>query len=373
MNNKQISVYLCVAAFLVAGCDGLELTEPPSEDRYIEVPAEGLWVDKSQCGSTLDFQDVAQYDGTYGVTIGFVNTHQGPVGYHVEPGCSGTLVSKDVFLSAGHCGYRVGDTVRFGFQLDRDGNTQPGEYYSVVDVIEQEDSATLDYAVVRLAGIPGSIYGFARMADREPQIDELITIIGHPARWPKKVSTGRRVALASAIGAHWFRHQADTLGGSSGSGVIGSDGALVGVHTNAGCSTSSNVKGNHAIRMSVLLDNSPVLSELFHGGFDDLCSAKGTSQGLYSYCFQGNGTGQFGGRITDTVDTGNWSDWPVFYANINGDKVDDLCSAKGDSSSLRSYCYMGDGTGQFGGRITDTVDTSNWSGWPVYYNEVVRL
>ena len=47
----------------------------------------------------------------------------------------------------------------------------------------------------------------------------------------------RGCQLASGIGDNWFRHQADSLGGSSGSGVIGADGLLVGVHTNAGCQT----------------------------------------------------------------------------------------------------------------------------------------
>lgn len=227
-----VSLWLVLAVCLSSAC----VNEPDSE-RYIEVPEEGLQLQKSQCGGSLDFQDVQLYDGSYGVPVSFVDAHEGPVGYHVEPGCSGTLVSNNVFLSAGHCGYRVGDTVRFGYQLDDAGSPQNGQDFAVVEVIEQENSSTLDYAVVRLEGNPGAVYGFASMVEREAEVDEMLTIIGHPARWPKKVSTGPRIALASGIGDNWFRHQADSLGGSSGSGVIGADGLLVGVHTNAGCQT----------------------------------------------------------------------------------------------------------------------------------------
>ena len=235
-----------------------------SSDRYVEVPLKGETplLDRSQCGATADFQDVELYDGTYGVSPGFAEAHRNPVGYHVEPGCSGTLIANNVFVSAGHCGYQVGDTVRFGYQRALDGTVQGGEDFRVVEVLEQQNTSTLDYAVVRLEGTPGARYGFARIGDREATNGEWLTIIGHPARRPKQISTGPKIAEASSVGSNWFRHQADTLGGSSGSGVIGADGRLVGVHTNAGCSTSGAIHGNSAIRMTVLLDNSAALSDV---------------------------------------------------------------------------------------------------------------
>jgi hypothetical protein len=73
---------------------------------------------ESICGATDDSQPVEQYDGTLGVTIVFVNGHQSAVGQiqwndnlasiYTNPGdvsgvrwCSGTLISNDLFLSAG--------------------------------------------------------------------------------------------------------------------------------------------------------------------------------------------------------------------------------------------------------------------------------
>ena len=266
MSNNKIRIVtanICFAAlissatFLVLG----QTEKVYAQDRYIEAE-ESLVLPESQCGATLDFQDVETYDGTYSVLRGFVRSHQRAVGYHVDVGCSGTLIANDIFLSAGHCGYAVGDTVRFNYQRDTAGDVRGGEDFAVTEIIEQVNSATLDYAIVRLEGQPGATYGFARVAAREPAVDELITIIGHPGGVPKQISTGPRVNIASALGDNWFRHQADTLGGSSGSGVIDSTGKLIGVHTNAGCSTGANVQGNHAIRMTVLLSQSETLSRI---------------------------------------------------------------------------------------------------------------
>lgn len=75
---------------------------------------------ESICGATDDSQPVEQYGGTLGVTTTFVAAHQSPVGQlqwnnnlaalYTSPGnvsgvrwCTGTLISNDLFLSAGHC------------------------------------------------------------------------------------------------------------------------------------------------------------------------------------------------------------------------------------------------------------------------------
>ncbi|MEN0068259.1 MAG: trypsin-like peptidase domain-containing protein [Myxococcota bacterium] len=219
----------------------------------------------SQCGPTWDVQDVESYNGTLGVTVGFVNTHEGPVGYHVDVGCSGTLIAPDLFLSAGHCQYLVGDTVRFNYQDDPNGNPRPTTDYTVTAVLEQENSATWDYAIVRLNGNAGNTFGTAVMHHSDFASGNTVAVIQHPNRVPKVVDAGPLVDYNSPVGSNWFRHAVDTVGGSSGSGVIGSNGRLVGLHTNAGCSTGSNVAGNNAMRMSRLLDYSPTLQSIFPG------------------------------------------------------------------------------------------------------------
>lgn len=88
----------------------VELLDEPT----VEPPLE------SRCGLTTESQHVERYDGTLGVTTGFVQAHQSPVGLiqwndnlasiYATPGnvsgvewCTGTLIDTDVFLTAGHC------------------------------------------------------------------------------------------------------------------------------------------------------------------------------------------------------------------------------------------------------------------------------
>lgn len=74
---------------------------------------------ETRCGILSESQDVESYDGTLGVTRGFVNNHEQPVGLlawnnnlpslFTSPGNvngasfgSGTLIGNNLFLTAGH-------------------------------------------------------------------------------------------------------------------------------------------------------------------------------------------------------------------------------------------------------------------------------
>lgn len=289
-----------VATAMLGACDSAHAPD-------VNVTAAG-----SQCGPTWDLQNVEQYDGTLGVTADFVDLHQGPVGYHVRPGCSGTLISTDLFISAGHCGYRVGDSVRFNYQYDASGSARPTTTVSVTEVVEQVygGGSGIDYAIVRLSGSPGSTFGFAQLFATNPPVNELLTIIGHPARVPKALHTGVLYSYSSSLGSNYFRHRVDTTGGSSGSGVLDADGRLIGVHTNAGCSTSGTTSGNSAVRMSSIVAQSAALQALDSCSFtlsaaeaigsdlvldySNTCSGSGFSlyvDGVLAGTFTGLGTG----------------------------------------------------------------------------------
>jgi V8-like Glu-specific endopeptidase len=217
---------------------------------------------ESQCGATWDAQQVERYDGTAGIPTYFVARHESRVGYHVNIGCSGTLISDDLFLSAGHCGYAVGHTVRFDYQNAPDGSARTPRDFAVTQVVEQENTATWDYAIVRLANSPGREFGHANIAAIDPPAGSVVTIIGHPAGRAKEIHAGAVLDYSSSVGTNWFRHQVDTVGGNSGSGVLNSDGQVIGVHTNAGCVTSTPVGGNSALRMSQLVPHSATLQAL---------------------------------------------------------------------------------------------------------------
>lgn len=217
---------------------------------------------ESQCGGTWDVQDVERYDGTLGVSQLFVAQHEPRVGYAVGPGCTGTLISDDLFISAGHCGYVVNDVIRFDYQVDGSGVSRTTRDFLVTQVVEQELNSIYDYAILRLADNPGRIYGHAAIAAVDPPAGSTVAIIQHPARDRKRIHAGPVLDYSSSVGVNWFRHQVDTVGGSSGSGVLNLAGQLVGVHTNAGCATSGTIGGNSAMRMSQLVPHSPTLQAL---------------------------------------------------------------------------------------------------------------
>jgi len=242
-----------------------------AEPRYVEVEEIDIEALLSQCGPTWDVQDVESYDGTLGVSTTFVDTHEQAVGYHVDAGCSGTLIAPDLFLSAGHCGYQVGDRVRFNYQDDPSGNPRPTTTYDVISVVEQYDTSTLDYAIVQLDGNAGNVFGTAVVHHSNYPLNATVAIIQHPARVPKVVDAGPVIDTSSLGSGNWFRHQVDTTGGSSGSGVLGDNGRLVGVHTNAGCSTGSSPGGNNAMKITEIWDASPTLRSIYPGW--SYCSA----------------------------------------------------------------------------------------------------
>ncbi len=252
MKANHLWVVIATLALTTGGC---AVEGPPGEEESILQVQQKQ--DESQCGPTWDVQDVEQYDGTLGVSVDWVERHEGAVGYQVFPGCTGTLISEDLFISAGHCGYGVGDTVRFNYQDDPSGNPRPTSDFSVVEVVEQEDNINWDYAIVRLDGDPGEEFGYARLADRDEDIGDTVAIMQHPAGVPKVIHTGPVFDYSSPNGANWFRHQVDTTNGSSGSGILTTDGFLVGVHTSAGCDP-----GNSAMRITSLIDHSPTLQDV---------------------------------------------------------------------------------------------------------------
>ncbi len=253
---------------------------------------------ETPCGLD-DSQDVGTYLGNLGVTREFVDTHQPAVGnirwngnlqqiYTTDPGtvnakrwCSGTLISGDLFLTAGHCfsqtpnGWRVPRVngtsepipraeiasnmhVDFNYQVGPDGNDLPFTSFAVVELVEDR-LGDLDYAILRLANNPGLTYGIARIAPADAPVGGTICIIGHPEGVPKRIEAG---SASQYQGPSIFYDDIDTAGGSSGSGILADpDGPLAGIHTTGGC-TAARGGNNSGIRIGALLEASPTLRDL---------------------------------------------------------------------------------------------------------------
>lgn len=258
---------------------------------------------ESQCGATDDSQPVELYDGALGVTTAFVATNQPMVGQlqwnsnlgtiYVNPGnvngarwATGTLIADNLFLTAGHNFDQTGGGwtrpkdnasgttippseiatnmhVNFNYQHDPGGNLRPEQEFPVVELVEYRLNG-LDYAIVRLGGNPNATFGAAQISTTDAAVGATACIIGHPAGVPKRVEAG---PVFDLHGDQIGYNDIDTLGGNSGSGILlGSNGHIVGVHTNGGCSIASDPNGdafhNHGVRISSILAASPTLQDL---------------------------------------------------------------------------------------------------------------
>jgi hypothetical protein len=187
----------------------------------------------SICGTTTDFIPVNKYKGP----LSWVHSREGAVG-RLNRGCSGTFIGKhgnqqNLFITAGHC-LGKGDKakVEFNYEANPDGPV------ITVSGVALESSTNPDYALIRLDQNPGvapTPFGSASAK---------LAIIQHPEAKPKVIAIGK---LASSKGGRVSYSNLDTLGGSSGSGILNESGGLIGVHTNGGCSVSGGANMGWAI------------------------------------------------------------------------------------------------------------------------------
>jgi V8-like Glu-specific endopeptidase len=250
---KNATALACTA--LLIGC----ATAPEDADLAV-----GEAQQPTVCGTTDDSQYVNDYTGTLGPTTAFVTTYKGSKGAMeatATPGssakyCSGSLIASNLFLTAGHCvdSTTVGEYVSFNFERVKGSSTLLTESHFRVDAVVEDELGGVDYAIVRLAGTPGTTWGISAVAAADPATGSAITIIGHPAAAPKKIEAG---TVQSFSGSYMYYGNVDTLGGSSGSGVLNSSGQIVGVHTNGGCTSSGGA--NSGVRISKIRTVSAVL------------------------------------------------------------------------------------------------------------------
>lgn len=286
--------FVALCALMAAPLSGCIMQDAEDLDGS-EEPV-GTAMQRTVCGLTEDFQEVESYNGADGVSRAFVDRHQAAVGQiqwksdlasrYASPGsvngarwCSGTLLPGNRFLTAGHCFNNSGGgwtypknangvtltseeiatemVVNFNYQKDSSGNVRAAQTFNISSIVERNLNG-LDYAIVQLAGNPGAQFPRARVAGSDASAGDTIAIIGHPAGRPKQIDAG---TVSSLSGSAIYYGDLDTLGGNSGSGIVrASDGMVVGVHTNGGC--TANGGNNFGMRLSSLLAASDILDEI---------------------------------------------------------------------------------------------------------------
>lgn len=255
--------------------------------------AKDVFVAETICGPRDRSQDVERYDGSLGPMIDFVARYRGPTGQvqwndipdsafppHARPNqfvknvryCTGTLIRDNMFLTAGHCltpqtgiegwvtpvhqtngkliPYSPAELaplmhVNFNYEIDpATGYPRVPDVYPVLQLVEYQGPighpGPIDYAILQLGpgsnGTPNQRYGNMQYDASNASLSaaSLLTVIQHPDGNPKRVAAGTTVRVGSDL-MQLFYGDVDTLGGSSGSGIIDQNGKLIGVHTQGGC------------------------------------------------------------------------------------------------------------------------------------------
>lgn len=195
---------------------------------------------------------VGDYDDRFEVSYDWVMEHKDPV-VEIE-GCTGTLITENLVITAGHCHQvKEGTEVKFFYE-----NGDTPDVYQVKKVLESDRYP--DYKIVSITGNPGvTPQKIDCGATDDLQKGDEVYIIGHPRRKPKMISAGAlKMLTQSSLG-----YLADTSNGTSGAGVLNRDGFLIGIHAWGSCLDKENYRGyNGGNLIKRILKDSPILQRI---------------------------------------------------------------------------------------------------------------
>lgn len=334
---------------------------------------------ESQCGATDDSQPVEQYDGTLGVTQAFVANHQSAVAQvqwnddlatrYDQPGNvsgvrwgSGTMIGPDLFLTCGHLFDQTGNGwtrpkvdgssatispqeiatnmhLNFNFQVGPTGTPRTEVRFPITELLEYRLGG-VDMAVCRVGGSPGSTFGVTAVATADVAVGAMLAIIGHPAGLPKRVEAGPATELQPG---RLLYDDIDTLGGNSGSGVLGPAGTIVGVHTNGGCNTFGT-GSNFGVPIMTIRGVSPTLQNLTTSPLADLIATRPAVDLATLPVLDTLGTfpGADTSVVADLAQTRPWLDTSFFLDHVATQPWNDVGGGTGPAAdSLQEFIDPG--------------------------------
>lgn len=177
--------------------------------------------------------------------------------------CTAALLPRDLILTNNHCVPEGMKQASILMNYIAFGGA--GAERFVVDTKPVERDPVLDYAILKVRGSPATKYGTIKLAAASAEPGQSMVVVHHPAGRPKVMSRFRCLALAEQGSDQMLKHRCDTMGGSSGSLLVSSEGTIVALHHSGGLIPDDPKSFNQATRMTALIRKSALLAEFAHG------------------------------------------------------------------------------------------------------------
>lgn len=201
----------------------------------------------------LDWQDITSLSETSPIRINAkaVATIDLPV---MNSRCTGFMISDDILMTNQHCiptsSYARGVSARF--KHEKGVSVSEQKVYDCSTFIGNDE--LLDYALLKCTGNPGAIHGKVALSTEEFSVSDALYIVQQNCDYytdrscdpTKKFSRGLITEVADE-----YTHNADTLGGSSGSPVFSQEENTVYAIHHAGLGNNGRGRGveNYAVPM----------------------------------------------------------------------------------------------------------------------------